>query len=1002
MQRGTRFAISIAAIALFPAYAHAVEELFRSLAPAGGVAQWTMSPDRSFAVYYDTSWNSLFAVDTSNPGVGRLLIGPDAVCDECQSSGPREIHVTADGAHVVVVYSTEIYAVPSDGGSPALRIATGQYPRVVATTNPAWLLYEDRGSVWKVRVDGSFPAQSLGNSDATQTDEKGHWVYLTSGGTITRFAVDSDETGAVVAEGVLRSVLEPVANVLLYKTRDADSNKHLWVYGGDGSSAAVEVDPSHSDTLMGGNSFAISPGATKIAIAYRARLAEYSVSAPEAPLYELILNESFGESSLPAYSPDGRWLVFADFKKVYVRDQRAGTITAEIPIENNTFRPPVFSPFGDSVALYDEYRDVMSVYRLDATSPVQFRLRSSTISAFAFLPDGKHITYADERRLWLAGLDGSPPIVLRDNVYLPMYATDYTRVYYREACCDNLQQLFSAPISSGPATRLSDLPQMTAGPLQVYAEQNANTVYFSTNDRTTNSQAFFSLSGNEVRRVDFWVDDRRRRPLVLHGDCYYSQTKDINAKSTRFYISKQGEPGSFVLETPPGLVDYDATGNGIFYVVKSDGISHVVFHGLDGSERELLTLATPLSSDAYLLTGLDESTKILFDEERWNYYLLRPSGAVKLPRYPIGISADAQSIYYARTVDDEQQRLTTITSTPLFGTGGEALRFGPFDRAPFDYMRYCPQSDELLLSGDKGSRLIPLYGAPGVDVPGRAWEYYPQDNFLLFGGGTCGDVDYSLGLFRLGEDNEPVCLEMPMADMAHVSVIEKTSDGRYAAYFVAIDYKTRYVYSVETSAPFTNRLLYTCDEGHGVERWQMSADGKSIAFEVESDAGLNQTIYTANLDGSGVTARSHPVQFAKFITWNNDGILFQGSYDAPTYDRIFLARIEGGGGEGEGEGEPEIMYASADVNRDLRIDLGEVLRVVQLYNAGEFHCEAGSEDGYGLGGGDRACAAHTSDYAPRDWRIGLSELLRAVQLYRNGGYVACVDAGSEDGFCVAP
>jgi len=87
------------------------------------------------------------------------------------------------------------------------------------------------------------------------------------------------------------------------------------------------------------------------------------------------------------------------------------------------------------------------------------------------------------------------------------------------------------------------------------------------------------------------------------------------------------------------------------------------------------------------------------------------------------------------------------------------------------------------------------------------------------------------------------------------------------------------------------------------------------------------------------------------------------------------------------------------------IQLTELLRVIQFYNSGGFHCadDPGStEDGYVPGAGDNTdCCPHDSDYAPAgpDWSIGLTELLRMIQFYNSGGFHYCPDDGTEDGFC---
>jgi hypothetical protein len=49
---------------------------------------------------------------------------------------------------------------------------------------------------------------------------------------------------------------------------------------------------------------------------------------------------------------------------------------------------------------------------------------------------------------------------------------------------------------------------------------------------------------------------------------------------------------------------------------------------------------------------------------------------------------------------------------------------------------------------------------------------------------------------------------------------------------------------------------------------------------------------------------------------------------------------------------------------------------------------------------DLSCAPHASDYNPQDWRINLSELLRVIQFFNSGGYHYCPTEGTEDGYCV--
>ncbi|MGC8844819.1 MAG: hypothetical protein ACP5QY_03130, partial [Candidatus Hydrogenedens sp.] len=100
------------------------------------------------------------------------------------------------------------------------------------------------------------------------------------------------------------------------------------------------------------------------------------------------------------------------------------------------------------------------------------------------------------------------------------------------------------------------------------------------------------------------------------------------------------------------------------------------------------------------------------------------------------------------------------------------------------------------------------------------------------------------------------------------------------------------------------------------------------------------------------------------------------------------------------EGE-YIYFHSSDINRNGKIDLEELLRIVQFFNMGAYHCDNSSklEDGYLPGYGDNHdCQPHSSDYNPQDWVISLSELIRTIQIFNMGRYYPCPDE-SEDGFC---
>ena len=103
------------------------------------------------------------------------------------------------------------------------------------------------------------------------------------------------------------------------------------------------------------------------------------------------------------------------------------------------------------------------------------------------------------------------------------------------------------------------------------------------------------------------------------------------------------------------------------------------------------------------------------------------------------------------------------------------------------------------------------------------------------------------------------------------------------------------------------------------------------------------------------------------------------------------------------DNEPPILdpIHSADENADGQMNLSELLRVVQFYNAEIFHCDETKPDGYAPGIGDADCDPHDADYATPLWQISLSELLRMVQLFALGEYEPCAEGESDDGFCSA-
>lgn len=199
---------------------------------------------------------------------------------------------------------------------------------------------------------------------------------------------------------------------------------------------------------------------------------------------------------------------------------------------------------------------------------------------------------------------------------------------------------------------------------------------------------------------------------------------------------------------------------------------------------------------------------------------------------------------------------------------------------------------------------------------------------------------------------------------------------------------SRTVYVVDTTPPEItvlppDPLTATCGSPY-------MDPGATVADDCDPAAVLSASPFGVNVDRAG-TYR------VNYIAQDATGLL-------STAHREVIVDPPCGEGEGEGYGTvacPANMH-TADLDASMDLSLSELLRVVQFFNRSGLHCEdwpGVTEDGYypetGL---PIACCPHHSDYAPQDWFIDLSELLRTVQLYNAGSYAPCHTG--EDGFCL--
>jgi len=92
-----------------------------------------------------------------------------------------------------------------------------------------------------------------------------------------------------------------------------------------------------------------------------------------------------------------------------------------------------------------------------------------------------------------------------------------------------------------------------------------------------------------------------------------------------------------------------------------------------------------------------------------------------------------------------------------------------------------------------------------------------------------------------------------------------------------------------------------------------------------------------------------------------------------------------------------LLHHDADQNGDWSIGLSpELTRMIQFFNAGSYHVQAGTEDGYDPGIGSHLGTPHDTDQNG-NWSISLSpELTRLIQFFNADGYHR--ESGTEDGF----
>ena len=199
----------------------------------------------------------------------------------------------------------------------------------------------------------------------------------------------------------------------------------------------------------------------------------------------------------------------------------------------------------------------------------------------------------------------------------------------------------------------------------------------------------------------------------------------------------------------------------------------------------------------------------------------------------------------------------------------------------------------------------------------------------------------------------------------------------------AADQKVRTVIIQDTTRPVITvtgdtALNLTCGDTY-------TEEGATALDNCDGDIS-GQIVVTGNVDT--YTTGTY------FIFYN-----VKDSRNLPANERIRVVVVQG---ECPVEGEecPVGPFHTADQDESGSIGLNELLRLIQFFNSASFGCEPGTEDGFAPNDPDQDCCPHDTDYnGGPSWRVDLTELLRMIQFFNSGGYHFCPDDGTEDGFC---
>jgi len=528
---------------------------------------------------------------------------------------------------------------------------------------------------------------------------------------------------------------------------------------------------------------------------------------------------------------------------------------------------------------------------------------------------------------------------------------------------------------------------------------------------TGETYAVLSGHADAVRSVEWVLENGIPRSLVSGAD---------DGTAIVWDLTRQSIAGTLSAHTGP-ILDIDASTDGQTIATASADGSAMLWNANAPSERvywwnrhadALHTVLFSPRSSSMLTGGFDNDIQIWSTSNPLNYDRLfghsSEVNAIAVPDssgspYALVGMEDGRVLYWslerneanlsARTLSGAIQNLGYAFRGSELVAGsddGNVMHWGfrlPFPRTMqvheerVSAVAYSPVEDYALTGTASGSLTVwNTYGYWG--------EFLTCDH----NAGTIHDIDFSSdGTLALVGSEQGYAF---VVDSLFCISVQRRLTGHTGAVY-SVDISPDDSLLLTGSADGTSKIWDTSGRtfrtlrGHNgsVNAVAFSPDGARVA--TGSDDGTAKLWNSAN----GVLLRTYeghtgPINDVSFSPTRDWIITGSDDYTVKVWPVL----------EAEGEGEAPGNH-TADTNQNSALELGELMRIVQLFNSGRLGCATDTEDGFAPGVGPEDCSPHASDYEPQDWVISLSEMLRGVQLFQLDQIETC--AFSEDGFCPA-